>query len=261
MKRLLMLLVFLSCVATGCSKRPVATYKYINNEDIPAVSVLKTEVYDDKLMVYFSEDALPKAEEVKSYADDFSVLKKQEEFHAEDDVLTIYSTDAKKISGLKVTINNEKYYDIRYLNSEEYAMLLYTWADDYGMMPNGDEDAYYTEEEKQEKKRRQEEALKAKEEAFSLITGVWEDEEETVRIEIKKDGEQMWTEVYHKDGSEWTFVEGISAYSVWSEEDGQFIKVYIEEARGYSMLYEFILNNDRTEMECSLTEKKLIRVD
>lgn len=261
MKRLLMLLVFMSCVATGCSNRPVETYKYKNNEDILDVSVLKTEVYEDKMMVYFSKDALPKAEGVISYTDDFSVLNKQEEFQAADDILTIYSTEAKNISGLKVTIDNMKYYNIRYLDSEEYAMLLYTWADDYGMMPNGDEDAYYSEEEKQEKKRRQEEALKAKEEAFSLITGVWVDEEETVRIVIKKDGEQMWTEVYQKDVSEWTFKEGISAYSVWSEEDGKSIKVYIEEARGYSMLYEFVLNNDKTEMTCSLTEEKLIRVD
>ena len=43
----------------------------------------------------------------------------------------------------------DKEIKVRYLDSDNYAMIVYTWADDIGMMPEGELDTYYTEEEKQ----------------------------------------------------------------------------------------------------------------
>lgn len=103
-------------------------------------------------------------------------------------MITIYTEEADQISGLKVTVNDMLYYQIRYLDSDSYAMLQGDWAYDYGYFVSGDEDAFYTEAEKEKQKRLQ------------------------------------------------------------------------EEARGYSTLYSFLFNEDKTEFTCSCAEGNFCKV-
>lgn len=60
----------------------------------------------------------------------------------------------KPKTGLEWAFFDFQYLDTRYLNSDSYAMLQYNWADDYGMMPCGDKDSYYTEKRKTQTSRR-----------------------------------------------------------------------------------------------------------
>lgn len=80
--------------------------------------------------------------------------------------------------------DRDLYFYVRYIDSDSYAMLVYSWADDVGYMVNGDEDAYYTQEEKDEQNELAEIQAEAEAFAFSSIYGEWMNKNETVRILI-----------------------------------------------------------------------------
>lgn len=54
------------------------------------------------------------------------ILTVRAEFTFDDDVLTIYSEHATDITAIDVHEHSERYFSIRYLDTKQYAMLLYT---------------------------------------------------------------------------------------------------------------------------------------
>ena len=258
---------------TACEKeeKPLATYDYPDKEEILSFCIEKTEYFDDRLEVTFSEDALDEAESVLCRNKSFETIIEESEFKIKNDVLTVYHDNPQEISGLRVTVYQERYFDIRYLDSESYAMLLYTWADDVGMMPDGDKDAYYTEEEKQKQAELAAERMVKTETAFALLEGVWENEDGTVRLEIEKEWvyepaleherEQRLIKLFElQDGkmlpTEWIVAHTVNAYDIRSETIE--IEVIQHDALDYHTSY--YLYNNMTEMECSITEEKLTKI-
>ena len=168
---------------TACGNK-MTTYTY-ENEAILDIKIEKSEAYIDKLVVTFAEDSISGVKKAECYSSDFTVIEEEPEFSFKNDVLTIETDNADMISGMKVwDSDRDLYFYVRYMDSDSYAMLVYSWADDVGYMVNGDEDAYYTQEEKDEQNKLAEIQAESEAFAFSSIYGEWMNKNETVRILI-----------------------------------------------------------------------------
>ena len=260
MKKIISLgLLLAGCLLTACSSLPRQTYTYSTEDDL-SVSVLKTSVYEDKLVVKFSEDAFSNVESIQCYDENFEEILKEVEFKGEDDVLTIYTEDADSISGLKVIVNELLYYSIRYLDSDSYAMLRGDWADDYGYFVSGDEEAYYSEAEKERQKRLQQERQEERDSAFAMVEGAWECEDGRTRI-VVSDVESPTIAVYSYREGGWDLTDQTIGFSISLDKRQEPLCVSIEEARGYSVLYEFYMSEDLMSFECSFLEGEFAKVE
>lgn len=261
--------ILMLTLCTGCSnddnedndrEKPLATYRY-EEEEVLSFSVLKTKVYENRIKVYFSEDALSDAEDVTYYDADSDCWKDLPDFDVKGDVLTIYTDNPRDINNLKIILDyNREYWSIRYLDSDKCAILQYTWADDLGYMQNGDEDAYYTQEEKDARAKAAEESRARRDAAMAKIAGTWENESGTLRMKIYFDNYPI-IEVYELSEDSWVITMQINAYWVYEEPNADPLTICIEDDRGYSRIYEFILYNDMTECECEFTEERMKRVE
>lgn len=176
-------LVISLALLVACGSK-ITTYTY-ESEAVLDIKIEKTEAYIDKLVVTFAENSLSGVEKAECYGSDFSIIEEEPEFSFKNDVLTIETNNADMISGMKVwDSDRDLYFYVRYMDSDSYAMLVYSWADDVGYMVNGDEDAYYTQEEKDEQNELAEIQAEAEAFAFSSIYGEWMNKNETVRILI-----------------------------------------------------------------------------
>lgn len=259
------LAVLAVCLLTACAEEHVKTYRYSKQDDILEDYLIKSEFYEDKLVVYFSEDALSEVEMVDCFDTDDEWIEDGAEFEFEDDVLTIYSENATKITAIDVYEHSERYFSIRYLDSKQYAMLLYTWVSEMGMEPTGDMDAYLTQEEKDRIADNNTKLAAAYAEKFAIVAGVWEDEEQTIRIEVKETDRRI-VEIYEKEGAAWTLARTVPVDSLWvydeeDEADEEPIEGYFVEGIGLSYMHSFMLYNDMTEMEWSeQSEHRLYKV-
>ncbi len=259
------LAVLVVCLLTACAEGHVKTYRYSKQDDILDEYLIKTEYYEDKLIVHFSEDALSEVEDVNCFDSEDEWVEDRAEFEFEDDVLTIYSENATKITAIDVYEHSERYFSIRYLDSNQYAMLLYTWVSEMGMEPTGDMDAYLTQEEKDTIEENNAKWAATIAEKFALVSGVWEDEEQTIRIEVKETDRRI-VEIYEKDGTTWTLARTIPVDSLWvydeeDEADEEPIEGYFVEGIGLSYMHSFMLYNEMTEMEWSeQSEHRLYKI-
>lgn len=264
--------IFVLTLFTGCStdgndgakdndkEKPLATYHY-EEEEVLSFSVLKTKVYEDRLVVYFSEDALSDAEDVRCYDKDFELMDEEVDFDVKDDVLIVYSDNPQDINGLRIVLDyNWEYWTIRYLDSDKCAILQYTWADDWGYFCSGDEDAYYTQEEKDAQAKRAEENRAKRDAAMAKIAGTWINESGTLRMEIYFDQYPI-IELYEWREDSWVITKQVNAYWVFEEPNTEPLTICIEDDRGYSYLYQFVLYNDMTECECEFTDERMKRVE
>ena len=154
------IMIILSGMLSACGNK-ITTYTY-ENEAVLKIRIKKTEVYPDRLVVTFAKDSLSGVEDVNCFQSDFSALEVEPEFSFAGDALTIETDDAARISGLRVwESDRDLYFDVRYLDSDSYAMLVSAWADDIGYMVNGDTDAYYTQEEKDAQRELEEQQAEA----------------------------------------------------------------------------------------------------
>ena len=166
---------------TACGNK-MTTYTY-ENEAILDIKIEKSEAYIDKLVVTFAEDSISGVKKAECYSSDFTVIEEEPEFSFKNDVLTIETDNADMISGMKVwDSDRDLYFYVRYMDSDSYAMLVYSWADDVGYMVNGDEDAYYTQEEKEKQNELAEIQAEAEAYAYSKLRGEWINESEDTRI-------------------------------------------------------------------------------
>lgn len=255
------IMLWAMCLLTACGKeKPIETYEYSNNE-ILSIAITKTSVYSDRIELNFSEDSISSVKNVVCYANDFSVLEEKAEYKLEDNSFTIYSENASQISGLRIDVNSNMYLEIRYLDSDRYAMIVNSWADDLGYEANGDLDTYYTDEEKQKKEEIKKEHEAYEEKCFSLVEGTWEDEDGLVRIEFchKEEGRKVF--VYNNIEGSWELTREFMAYNVSANEEADSVSVYIDDAIGYSCRYEFVLYNDNTEVETEFADGRLKKID
>lgn len=253
--------VLLLCMLmmTACSGLPKETYTYETQDEL-SVSIKKTKVYDDKIVVYFSKGAFTEVEEVSCYNAEFEYMADDSTFEAKEDVLTVYSSQPDNISGMKITVNHYLYYHIRYLDSDAYAMLQGDWADDYGYFVSGDKEAFYTEAEKEKQKKLQEERRAEQARAYAMLEGQWDSEDGLTRI-VFDDSDELSIEIYKYNEGGWDLSQTINGYSISLDEESEPVCIEFEEARGYSMLYSFYLNEDKTEFTCSCADGNFYKVN
>ena len=242
------LMVICMCLMTACGKeKPLKTYTY-NHEEILEISIEKTMIYSDKLVIEFSEDSLYGAEEVVCYDDDFNMMD-DIDYSVAKDKITIHTESASQISGLYIRVNFDKEINVRYLDSDNYAMIVYTWADDIGMMPNGDLDTYYTEKEKQERAEREAELEAAEAEAFSLIEGVWENDEKTLRLEIMYVDENRVIKVYEEEDTSSGLPAEIPIDGISVNEESEPVEVIVYDNVSWGAAYSFYLSDNNTKLQ------------
>lgn len=254
---ILILLLF-----TGCGEeKPMKTYEY-EEEEVLSFSAKQMLVYEDRVEIYFSRRALSDAEEVECYDADFNKWDEEIDFDADDDILIIYTDNPQDISGLRITVEDWEYWDIRYLDSDHPAILQYLFADDAGWLCYGDEDAYYTQAEKDAQAKREQEALARREAAMEKLSGTWENEDGTLRMIIYSDYFDI-IEVYELTDNEWDMTDQI--YGDWAGEynstDPNITTLYIEVGSCYSYHYDFTLYNNLTECECEFAEGRMKKVE
>ena len=173
-----------------------------------------------------------------------------------DEVLIIYSEAPEEISGLLINVSTDLYFCVRYLDSDSYAMLGYSWADDVGMLSSGDEEAYYTEEEKEAQAREEEERIAEYNRIYQMLEGVWEDAEGTCRVEVWESGPEdnykRYITLYRMEDGEW--VQDMIMYAktlwAWDTENGVSVEV-TEGSYGYRLGFDlyYDMDDDLTVME------------
>ncbi len=130
-------------------------------------------------------------------------------------ILKVEGERADEIDGVKIMDNDVELY-VRYLQSEQFVHLYYTWADDYGfMLSSGDRDAYYTQEEKDAQAQREAEYQQEQEEIFAQISGKWvmEDGSETYIFTKEEDAFYIEHSYINEEGTTITEKEQLSYFN------------------------------------------------
>lgn len=254
-------LVVMLGVLTACGHK-MSTYAY-ENEAVLDIKIKKTEAYLDKLVITFADDSLSGVESIVCYGADFLIIEEQPQFSFRGNTLTIETQKADMISGIHVVENEYLYFDVRYLDSDSYAMLVYSWADDVGYMASGDENSYYTQEEKEEQEAKATALVEAEEAAYNKLLGLWNNESGTVRIEFSCDEDNSGKKftVYELADDEWVEREVISISAVTEEESYESVEITLYDNPSWGCAYYFYLCNDNTEMECSYSDEKFVKTE
>lgn len=226
---------------SGGEEKVIKTYTY-NHEEILSISIEKTMLYANKLVIKFDKGSISEAEEVICYDGNFNELN-DVDFDMDNNKLIITGEDASRISGLYIRVNVDKEIKVRYLDSDDYAMIVYTWADDVGMMPDGDFDTYYTDEEKQEQAESDAELEAAEAEAFSYIEGVWENEEKTLRLEIKEEDGERFIEVFEDDNIDSGLPSFIPIDGIHVNKNVEPVQVIVYDDVRWGASYDFYVYN------------------
>ncbi len=159
----------------------VKTYNYERKFDGLESYLTKTEYYENQVVIYGS---LRHGGSIKCYTSDFELIQHLgSEYSQEDNKLIIYSDQAEKISGVTIEKENADI-RIRYLDTEQYGMLEYRHITEYGKVPYGTGEYYYTQEEKDKKSISEYRKEKNAEKCLAILEGVWENEEKTMRMEV-----------------------------------------------------------------------------
>ena len=166
-------------------------YKYKTSADNYTDFKIKKSVYDDEsvTLYYTGDDKLKNKDSyIKCFdkdGEEISDSKFSERFY--DNRIVIKSKNPQKISGVYIypTENYDYYYKIRYLDSDDYALLTCWFVYDLGWEDIGDDDKYLFESEKQEIKEAAAEAEQNEKEAYEILKGLWinqDDPERTIEI-------------------------------------------------------------------------------
>ena len=247
---------------SACGNKKTTTYKY-ENEAVLGIKIEKTEVYIDKLVVTFAEDSLSGVEKVECYSSDFSVIEEDAEFSFKNDMLTIKTDKADMVSGIKVWDSHRNlYFYVRYMETDAYAMLVYSWASEIGYMVSGDEDAYYTQEEKDEQKELAE--IQAEEEAltYSKLMGEWINESEDTRIIFDVDNNDgRYFSVYELIGDEWNEVETMYISDLSQQDTYEAVEITVYDNQSWGRAESFSILDDGSGIKCLYSDDKFIRVE
>ena len=185
-------------------KKESTVYKYRNPDDTYNDFKLKKSVYeDDRLTLYFSgDDGLNNKDSyVKCYDKDGNQISDSKfNDHFYNDKIVIKSKDPQRISGVYIypSENFDYYYKIRYLDSDDYAILTCWFVCDLGWEDTGDEDKYLFESEKQERKDAAAAADQNEKEAYEMLKGMWINQDDpNCTIEITENDYGGYNFVYY----------------------------------------------------------------
>lgn len=253
--------IIMVCILGGCS-HSMTTYKY-DNDAVLGIKIKKMKVYTDKVEIRFSNDSISKIERVVCYGRDFEIVEEEPKFYFSGKTLTIETSNADMISGLSVVENEDLYFEVRYLDSDSYAMLVYSFASDIGYIVNGDENTYYTQEEKEEAEKESLAIAEAENLIYNKLLGMWKNESETVCIEFSydEDNSNKKFAVYEFEENKWIEQEVVSISDVSEDEFNESMEITLFDNPSWGCLYRFYLYDDNKVMECHYSDEKFIKTD
>ena len=237
-------------------KENIYTY---DNEDVFGNKIKKTKIYSDKLIVTFSEHTFSEIKQVTCYGADFNVIEEQAEFSLNGTKLTIETKNADKVSGLHIEANDDFSFDIRYLDSDSYAMLINFWATEVGYITEGDKDTYYTKEEKEEQEEKEHKLEEEQAAIYHKLLGEWENESGTVRIDFLEDDLERRLIVSKFEDDEWVEVENTDIASMKEKVSFESLEISLYDNPHWGCVYHFYLLDDGTGMTCHYSDEKFIR--
>ena len=221
----------------GCTRSSNKTVYQYNETEIVDGFILTKSIYEaDKLTLYFESNL--DEDEYKVHADceiEYEIKKGRVEITA-DDVSEITS----------LTIEDYQFmYKLRYLDTNQYAVLAYSWTYDVGWEDKGgDIEDYYTKEELEAQERRTREYQERFDSNWALVEGYYEaDNGKSIEFYTNDEGERTL-----RRGEEIREILGISIdgkriyitcdadyleYEIDGEiaEDGSYIVVYDAELK------------------------------
>lgn len=181
-------------------------FTYENANLVKDITISKSEYGEGILTIYHGG----------SFDDRFKVNvtfegdEKEYTYEIDSEKITIKSDAIDSIDQVNLYSNWANVY-LRYLNSNQYAILYYCWADDLGWdLVGGEWESYYTPEEIAAQKKKAEERQKDFKQNFEMLKGTWAEEEgyRTIRFFEEENGPMVcfW------DGTE--SLEGFKYYRV-----------------------------------------------
>ena len=259
-KSLIVMGVLLGLLAlTACSRfagrsDDGVTYRYAETDVLYGELRVKKTVYRaGKLKLYYSGTDLSDSQ-IRCYDANFEDLGDDFKCGFQKGVLTIRADFAERISGLMIRKSNDSFiFQLRYLDSEQFAWLAQVFAYDEGWSQYGDTEAYYSAEERKALEDKAAAERQRTAEIFALLEGTWRSEDGMRRYEFAMDddnrcliAEELW---FDAETQEWysTYVYAESASKSWYfdetceewEELTQFVLVNRDHsAANMSVIYE-----------------------
>jgi len=253
--------------AGGTSEKGVnskITYKYDNSKVMDEVTITKSVYSDGELTIYISD--LGEDISFAYFDSDFNSLDKDFEPVYKKGKLTIKGEGAEKISGIKLTSTLFNGLKLRYLDSNQYAILIDYFVDDLGTQTYGDEDAYYSAEEKAAQQAAKEERIREQEENYKAVEGHWESVEnngEYVDIFTDEDGSKWLRQAMYINDElkvEDTYIHTINISEIGIDDYYAYYTMEILDSDGWGLCYRFDLNEDMTAiMDWSTQEPGFIK--
>lgn len=255
------ILVMLVSILSACGNKS-ATYTY-ENEAVLEIKIKKTEVYPDRLVITFAKDSLSGVENVECFRSDFSAIEDEPTFSFARNVLTIETDNVDQISGLRVwESSRDLFFDVRYLDSDSYAMLVSAWADDIGYMVNGDTAAYYTQEEKDAQREGEEQQAEVEAFVFSKLIGEWVNESGNTRIVFGFDDQSgRYFTVSVLADEEWTEQDFMHISSLTEQDAVDAKEIIVFDNPSWGRAVSFSVLDDESGMECVYSEEKFTRAE
>ncbi|MBQ3545680.1 MAG: hypothetical protein IJA34_11970 [Lachnospiraceae bacterium] len=240
----------------------MTTYKY-DNDAVLGIKIKKMKVYSDKIEIIFADKSISDVEKVECYGRDFEIIDENPKFFFRKNKLIIETSNADSISGITVVENEDLYFEVRYLDSDSYAMLVYSFASDIGYIVSGDENTYYTQVEKEEAEKESLAIAEAENLIYNKLLGMWKNESETVCIEFSYDEDNSNKKfvVYKFEENKWIEQEVISISDVSEDEFNESLEIALFDNPSWGCLYRFYLYDDNKVMECHYSDEKFIKID
>lgn len=146
-------------------------YTYVDDEARADITIAKSEYYDNKLVIYGS--GFDEFTEVNSCYDNMlCAIDEEFTYDISDKKITIVIDDAIRISGIYIQAKEEEY-KIRYLDSNQFAMIWSEFVCDVGLTESGNIEAYYTRQELGARNAASNVADRMLAENFSYLEGNW----------------------------------------------------------------------------------------
>lgn len=168
--------------------RNVLIYKYDNSKSGVGITIDRSEYSDDKLVIYGSGfDAY--MEVSACYDNRLNSIDETYDYNVSNKKITISIENAKRISGIYMQAGDLEY-RIRYLDTNQYAMIWSEFVCDVGYEEKGNIEAYYTRQELAAKQTALNVANKKLADNFSIIEGNWESQK--AFLSFRKEDENFY---------------------------------------------------------------------